>query len=387
MYTNSHTHIFNIRCTPPKSAGVPFAGLISKSPALLGLTPFILSKIPSKGVNRLANFLKVGRMKTQKQIFNLLKTYYRNDVRHVVLTMDMHYMGAGKSEIDYASQILQVKELKLLHKNTLIPFLAIDPRRFSGKTLVDYVAKNVENHGFGGVKLYPPLGFFPFDPRLTELYAYLQDMQIPIMSHCSQGGVYFQNKAILHDQIYPLDLRGNRAKREFINGETNLLDLSEDAKELKRFLWTSWGKGKRNNKFKSHFSNPLNYINVLNEFPKLKICLAHFGGDGEIEDYVIHGNKNSNWHTIIKKLMERYDNLYTDISYALWNKKAWEPIKSAIQNPDIGNRVLFGTDFYMTLQKKEEAQLVRDFRSSISPELFDTISKTNPNTYLQTRLE
>lgn len=390
MYTNCHTHIFNIRCAPDAFAGIRVAKKFTRAPWF----PYYIAKgmrwiLPGKQDNleKLAGFLEVGIMKSQKQIFENLRSHYRTDVKQVVLTMDMHYMGAGKSEIDYHSQLHQVRELKLTYRDAIIPFIGVDPRRYSGAELKNYVEKFVDKYGFGGIKIYAPLGFYPFDPALNELYAFAQDRQIPIMSHCSQGGINFQNEEILHCQIHPIDFNRSRAYRLDLETEEplHLLDFTNDAYDIKRFIGIPLGRMKRNKKFKLHFSNPQNYVNVLKQYPKLKICLAHFGGDGQIEEYVKNPKDRNNWHYVVRELMRKYDNVYADVSYSLWNKKAYKPIAAAIADKEIGGKVLFGTDYYMTLQEKEETKLVRDFRKSFSEEDFVKISEENPKKYLEMR--
>ena len=392
MYTNCHTHIFNIRCAPDGFAGIRVAKKFSRAPWIpKKLAQGLRFVIPGNkdGLEKLANFLDIGILKTQAQVFNEMRSNYRKELRYVVLTLDMHYMGAGGSEIDFESQIRQVRELKLQHQDLLLPFIGVDPRRYSGIQLREYVRRAIEQHGFSGIKLYTPLGFYPFDPGLRELYDYAQDLQIPIMTHCSQGGIFFQNENIMYDQIYPSDLDQKRARHvriednHIIQGKE--LDFSSDAKKLKRFLGKTRGKRKRNSKFRLYFSNPQNYLNILEKYPKLKICMAHFGGDGQIEEYLKNPNDLSNWHRIVRELMEKYENVYTDVSYALWNKKAWKPLMQAISEEGIGDKVLFGTDFYMTLQEKDEISLVNDFREVLNHSDFEKIARTNPKQFLKMR--
>jgi predicted TIM-barrel fold metal-dependent hydrolase len=392
MFTNCHTHIFNIRCAPNGFAGIKIAKRFSRAPWLPRGIAFALRRVlPGRRdkLEKLANFLKIGISKRQSDVFKALASHYRSDDRFVVLTMDMHHMGAGPSEIDFMSQIFQVRELKLEQRERMIPFLGVDPRRLRGKELRDFVAKYIERYGFGGIKLYTPLGFYPFDPGLDDLYAYAQDMQIPIMSHCSQGGIYFQNEVITEEQIRPNDLDGKKAIRYRMDENGNLHeagfhDYISMAPDLKYFLGIRRGKNRRNKKFSLNFSNPINYINVLEKYPRLKLCLAHFGGDGQIEEY-LDSPTDDNWHLVVRRLMRRYEHVYSDVSYALWNKKAWYPIRETINDEEIGSKVLFGTDYYMTLQEKGEGRLVRDFRRSLTQKEFEKISIENPQSYLKMR--
>src|SRR5690606_4680641 len=148
---------------------------------------------------------------------------------------------------------------------------------------------------------------------------------------------------------------------------------------------------KKNKHFKDHFTNPENFREVLmtkrqvtdavtgeekTEYPfkNLKICLAHFGGSE-----MILGKKCSitpnNWYDSIKQMMKEFPNVYADISYTLHNKKVWKKLVDDLKDPVIRDRILFGTDFYMTIREKTEERLIEDFRnkSGISPEDFEHI--------------
>ncbi len=389
METNCHTHIFNIRCAPDSFIGVKLAKRFSRTPIVgKGLAKFLRLVLPGSRDNleKISNFLEIGILKTQSQVFDRLRKESDPNTRFVVLTLDMDYMGAGDAVLNFKTQLAQIRELKLTYRERLIPFIGVDPRRGSGEEILEFVRCHIENFGFGGVKMYPPLGFYPFDPNLDLLYAYAQEKQIPILYHCSQGGINFQDSQITHRQIHPLNLDFAPARRVNLdNTEGDLIDYSSMAKPLRRFLGKTWGKQKRNKKFKLNFSNPINYKQVLMKYPKLKICLAHFGGDGQISAFLESKSDRENWHYVTRELMKQYDNVYADISYALWNEKAWPAMTSAMKDPQLKDKVLFGTDFYMTTQEKEEPKLVSDFRKHVSHADFALIAETNPHNFLAIR--
>ena len=62
----------------------------------------------------------------------------------------------------------------------------------------DYLKHQIDdlsNHAFAGIKLYPPLGFDPWPEKNTAeldkvrfLYNYCVENEIPITTHCSDGG-------------------------------------------------------------------------------------------------------------------------------------------------------------------------------------------------------
>lgn len=95
--------------------------------------------------------------------------------------MDMAYMGTGKVPSAYANQLANLGSLKVTHSG-IIPFIHIDPRR---KGVLELLKKSVEEWGFKGVKLYPPLGYFPYDELLYPVYDYCKKNKLSIISHCS----------------------------------------------------------------------------------------------------------------------------------------------------------------------------------------------------------
>lgn len=362
---NCHTHIFNIKCAPNRFLGFPLARLLSNNQISFWLVRFLRNLI-KRGKNdffeKYANFLAIGRKKSQEQVFEDLISNYNEETRFIVLSMDMDYMGAGKAILNYKSQLYEIINLKKKYKDILFPFIGIDPRRGNADYLKNFLKLHIEKLGFYGIKLYPSLGFFPFDPRLIKVYEYAQKNEIPIIMHCTKGGIYYQGKGYTLDQLKPKNLDGKPAKG---------LDFSDQ-------------QNKRNSKFKNYFTDPDNYIEVLEKFPNLKLCFAHFGGNDEIKRYNKDPNTD-NWYGKIKKLLIDNPNVYTDISYSLYDKKVFNSLIDDINNEAIKNRILFGTDFFMVIREKSEKRLVHDFQSKISGMNFNLISYQNPRVFLKSR--
>ena len=103
-----------------------------------------------------------------------------------------------------------------------------------------------------GFKMYTALGYRPDDvtnlPHLAQFYAKCSqpDLDIPIICHCSRGGV------TTHDWRY------------YYKKQTPNLDFED--KEAKEW-------------YTREFVSPFAWERVLQKFPNLKLCLAHFGGE------------------------------------------------------------------------------------------------------------
>lgn len=377
---NCHVHIFNVRCAPDKFLGVSLGKFLNNMPFTFWLSKFFKYIIPSERdfLEKYGNFIAIGSKKSQESLFEYLKYEcdYALDTRFVVLAIDMDFMGAGKAYVPYLTQIDQVREAKIKYKNELLPFIGVDPRRGDANYLYRFVKKHIEETGFfHGIKLYPALGFYPFDEKLKDVYAYAEQKQIPIMTHCTKGGIFYRGKEFTNEQLKPTNLNPN---------------------PIYQHDYTLY-RNTSNSNFKNHFSHPRNYEEVLMVFPKLKICIAHYGGSDEIKAYK-NNQGIQNWYTHIKSLLTRFENVYTDISYTLSENTIFPILVEDIKNdqllklnPDkptfkLQDKILFGTDFYMTIQEKSsERQLVDDFRNApgLTINDFDRISNGNVRRYLE----
>lgn len=161
----------------------------------------------------------------------------------------------------------------------------------------------VEEHGFVGVKIYPPMGFYPYgnadpkmpynstktrpnpseiDERLKQLYKLCTELDIPVMAHSGES----MGRDYGHDL-----LPGPSGWREVI-------ELSEEGA----------------------FERPL------------RINVGHFGGDSQ------RASDHDTWPSQFVELMKREKNtrLYGDLGY-------WNDLRSTSGKGDIARRRLNGT--------------------------------------------
>jgi predicted TIM-barrel fold metal-dependent hydrolase len=194
------------------------------------------------------------------------------------------------------------------------------------------VKRAVHEEGFIGVKLYPPMGFLPFDNTkklfagdyphfiglafrkkmnaaldavLRDLYAWCISEQVPILAHAANT-----NGA---DQGYSLR------------------------------------------------ASPDNWVSVVKNFPGIRVSLAHFGDfdAGFATATHPHPKLDETWEWKMAKLV--HDNpdsqIYVDMSYlrvALLdsNNNVRSEVKRMLRDvkkefPDLSKRMLFGTDWVM----------------------------------------
>lgn len=358
---NCHTHIFNLACVPNKALGIPLANFISQDRvgrALGRFARWVTPGSPKRKLGRYLTFAEIGLSATQKDIFDNLNAVYQQwgKTKFIVLPMDMEQMGGGLPNKTYFNQLKEISDIRLNnhgYADILLPFFFVDPNRHgSADSVLDLVKRYIEDYSFVGIKLYPALGYYPFDERLDKMYAYCQKHQIPILTHCTQGPIHFRG-----------DLRSKKNPR-FKGTHLNL-------------------NARKKGEFQRNFTDPRNYDYILSEeflgFKNLKINLAHYGGASNVLS-------NNVWYRHIKELMEKYTNVYTDISYTLYNKKLFNILLTDLKNPAIGNKILFGTDFYVVSPAKNEDKLRDEFHHFLNMsgahDLFDKLAKSSPKEYL-----
>lgn len=345
---NCHVHTFTTYHTPryfPVRAVVIFRYL----PWLSRFIAWLASLTPYAGLadrlRRLDKLHRTGQRKSQTAIFRELLHYYPPDARFVVLPVDMTMADHGPVEDCIVKQHDELNELANhpRYGSRVIPFATIHPDRTDDLDPVAEVRRCVEEMDFKGVKLYPKLGFKPDHPTLMrDIYPYCVQRGIPVMTHCSRGGVY--RKGWSQDRL-------------------------------------------------DSVTEPIAYYHVLRQNPELRLCLAHFGGGADWDAILDPGfdpddprARRRNWATAIVDMIRsgHYPNLYTDISYTIFQFENRIPLlKMYMRDPILRDRILFGSDFYMTRQEKlsEKAISIR-LRAALGEDDFRQIAEVNPRRWL-----
>jgi len=321
----------------------PGFNIIAK--VLNNLNPFS----DSDQFDRYVKFIKTGKLGSQQKIFEQCRIFYPENTRFVILPMDMAFMGAGRVPRAYEEQIKELADLKKAEPQ-VIPFLHVDPRR---EKILDLLKKAVEHWGFRGVKLYPPLGYFPYDENLYPVYEYCQNQNIPVIAHCSPYN--------------PVHFKGSD------NELHQLLSKSKTPINV---------KGKKRKHLCSYFTNPQNYRYVLNDFKSLRISMAHFGSEYYWNEYIHNPGQSDNWFFIIKNMLVEYENFFADISFTLNNQEYFPLLKVLMSNEKIRNKILFGSDYYMVETKTDERRFSLDLRAFIGEDYFKSIAVTNAERFL-----
>lgn len=343
--TNCHVHTFTTDHTPlyfPHR----IVAIFRLMPFLVTFLRSLFSYLPWDNVYgffvRMENFHRTGSRATQRDIFREMRHYYPPDTRFVILPMDMELIGHGPVNKPIRDQHDELARLAQEYPENVIPFATIFPDRPEG---MDEFRRCVHELKFRGLKLYNKLGFAPDHPILMQqAYPFCIEHHLPVMVHCSRGGV---------------------------SGK-------------------GWSQDDQD-----RVTAPNAWKPVLEAFPDLRLCLAHFGGERDWKTYINDGfdpetpeSRGQNWVCQIREMIGSGDfpHLYTDISYTMFRFSDYAPLlRLFLAEAAIREKVLFGSDFYMTRQEdlSEKAVSIR-LRDAVGEACFRQIAETNPARYLGT---
>ena len=357
MFYNCHIHTFTEKDVPNRFLPFGLVPILKTTPGswillhlLKNLIPFTAKDI----LDRYARFIEAGKMGSQKAIFEQCRIFYPPGTRFIVLTMDLAHMDAGTVQRTFPEQVDTLGALarpeNSEEERIIFPFLHVDPRRDG---ILDLLKRKVEEGEYFGVKLYPPLGYFPFDPRLDEIYAYCQKKKLPIITHAGPDS--------------PVYFRGKRSK---------LIELLKDAP----FPVDPKGKSKR--ELAGLLAHPKNYLQVIGRYKKLRICFAHFGSAISWDQFLHHPEKEDNWFDLIRHMIRDYPQFYTDISFTLGNAKFFPTLRILLEEKALRKKILFGSDYYMDKIVTDERKFSIDLRAAIGEKNFNRIATKNPERFL-----
>lgn len=352
---NCHTHILTNKNVPVKFLPFGLSRILSKRGIGRTLGRFLNKLNPWSSddiFDRYASFMNIGNFGSQLAIFEFLKGFYPDGSKFVVLSMDMDHMEAGKARDDFERQLKDLCDIKKdeRYADLIMPFICAHPER---NGIADMVKEYIEDYGFQGIKLYPPLGYYPFDKRLDPVYEYAEANKIPIIAHCNRGGIYYRGKITEKMLNHPVKGKLKRTK---------------------------------NKNFTDNFTDPENYKLVLEKYPELKLCLGHFGGDKEWKKYLEtpwEKKKKKSWYYIIRHLIKDYPNVYADVSYIAHDFELLPLLKVTLQDEKVRTNVLYGSDFYVLEQDRSERSFSINVRAFLGEDDYHQIAEINPSNFLK----
>lgn len=422
QFTNIHTHIFTVRDAPDFFLRT----VIGNSMAARALQRFLVSnpghwvtnslnwlfknvfaRKKNDLIERYTGFIKAGTAATQQSVFENLYDAHKTlmPFRIVVLTQVLDYLDLTQpydpKALTQVEEVAQIKQNEL-YKDVIYPFLGTDPRLNHPNLLKEWVKPYISREkNFGGVKIYPAYGFFPFDERLMPVWEWAAENNVPVMTHCTRGGSWYLGN---FDSMIPTINQAISQLTALAEKDATNPVYPSIIRRLNNVKQDT-SIHKNNKHWCNIFGHPENYKVVLQrpECSNLKICLAHLGGANEIK----RSNNNypnfrgerypdyltDNWYEQVKELLIDHTNVYSDISYTISDVDAVDivvkefetyPITDINKEPLI-KRLMYGTDFYLTQQEEQgeesmmQSILFRKFKS----ESIELMTKTNTDKFLK----
>jgi len=323
------------------------------------------------------------------------------------------------------SKVLKLKKWRFQHDETrnaavknplhLLPLYFYDPRRFcrpkgtpfpeskdygAWDEIFNHIATDNKSGIWAGVKMYPPLGHKPLDELceyLPDFYHRCEKEKIPILTHCSPGGMitheaeFYGDFDAANEKLREECRRKQHEKLQMLAIETGkTVPILKPGRETYVGFDNTDKKGRiEQDYFFKNYVHPEMWRPVLENFPDLHLCLAHFGGDewrrGPWEEW--NDSPPSEWIKSIIDLTKKYKNVYTDISCFNLDKEINDDnedgrkvrntfnkmlywMRDRDEYRHLQNKVIFGTDWYLTHLTRsddgaEYGNYCRDFKKLI----------------------
>jgi len=266
--------------------------------------------------------------------------------------------GSVQMTRGYRKHLEALRALRKKNPDTVFPFLALDPRRVGIEKLM---RDQVRIDRFRGIKLYCPLGYLPSHPALHPIFKKCIERNIPITAHTSPGGLP--------------SLSGHIATSSQMKNGTIVPVVFDQAS----FMATHSVENDEN-AHSLFFADPDKWLEVFecNGFEKLRVNFAHFGGEKHIMAYAEGSTDTNNWTGKIIRLMKRFENVYSDVSFCPCDsmKHAIETIME--REPVVRERLMFGTDYVMIMLLKCGLSNYFNHYKGINPDMLTT----NPRKFL-----
>jgi predicted TIM-barrel fold metal-dependent hydrolase len=333
---------------------------------------FLTAVLPGKKYDRIKQYLKTYRSSIDDVTHSYMKELGRAKIDICTpLMMDLTRASSALETDDlpytnkdgFPNQIDLISQQAAAYPWQIFPFVMFDPRREKSDEIC---ITALEEKGFIGVKMYPPLGYHPSwrvmkepgpmwddvieaDPdaaiRLKKLYTYCGEKKIPITTHASIGGAY---------SVY-------KEEEGRITGAWPLTEIS-------------------------------NWLDAIHEY-NLKINFAHFGGN--YLHKILHKRQQSlNWRRQILSFIARsksnrhFGKLYTDLSFhdMAHSRKTkaqyFSDLRQLLENPEYSSRILYGSDASMTSHTWTEAAFMKPFKANLDTNAQNKIFKDNAVDFL-----
>jgi hypothetical protein len=228
----------------------------------------------------------------------------------------------GTDDDRFSKHVEDTKRQCLRYPVRVLPFYALNPIRKLGAERLNAI---IEEGAFIGVKLYPPLGYKI--EEVVDICRMCDEADFPIIQHCSRKG-FFKEPPF----------------KEYCHPNT----------------WRPYLMGGGQESFK-----------------RLKVCLAHFGGEeAHVNDASSGGGGGSeNWAAAILSMMRGggagnpgCDRVFTDLSHHDDAEKAgyFDALRKLLTDQAAGSQILWGTDYFLLQRYCSDSNYTLVFKKELS---------------------
>ena len=351
---DTHIHLINKDYMPKKYLSIRMPGLIDLDflMSIDNLMDYFKEEKDSKLINY-AKFLHFISSNSIKEIaYNLINLYPKNTI-FCALMLDFEMNIEGSKKFDVFRQMDDYRKIVNEFPGVFLPFVAIDPNNPMHTEIFNKAFS--KEYNFFGIKIYPSMGFMPSHPNLMKIFEICEKYDIPVITHSGSGGVY-NPKSPMQLEYFELD-DGGRLK--LVNQKKNFFFR----KQYSKFL-----------------GDPKHWEPVFAAFPNLRVNIAHFGGYTEWDENPF--NDKSTLFTVID-LMERYPNVYADISYIISQTGMSKKFLELYENNEVvANKTLYGSDFHFLKIEGDFSRIRSKFQSEVGSKVMHKISVENPLKFL-----
>ena len=349
-----HTHIFNREYIPNKFFEIRIPYLVNTD--FLEYVDDIFTQLDEVPEGEdLLNYALFIDFATRHSMENIAQYLINNSPRNtifIVIALDLFQSIEGKVQKDYLKQLEDTARIRDKYPDLVLPFFEVNP---TNPEIDRIIEKAFLEYGFFGIKVYPSLGYMPSHPKLMQLYELCEEWNVPIITHCATHNLH-TTRTFIPLEYYTIDENGRPLLKS----------------QKKMFLFR--------NQYVNFFNRPQNWEVVLKSFPRLRVNFSHLGGE---DDWDGRPRTDRNWSFRVFDFMERYDNVFADTSYVFYLDTFVELLTTNLfRNKLLGKRILFGTDFYMIMEKGKYKNLRSKFVLNLGSEIMDSISVKNPIKFL-----
>jgi predicted TIM-barrel fold metal-dependent hydrolase len=283
----------------------------------------------------------------------------------VVAQVDMDYWVNDPSRTSIQGQIDVTEKINRLYDGRLLPFVAFDPLRNileNGRPL-KWVQSAIEDHGFIGVKMYPPMGFRALGNTSLDKVPGSWPPHLVDTDTMKIAGHVEESKDKIRGRVSPLDNLGYRLDKQ-------LRALYKWCEDKHVPIMVHSNDSSASEKGYEERAAPKYWAKVLEEYPELRLNLGHFGGWDDVAANAPGSgySKASRWSGEIVKMMADNPNLYADFSnfHAIHDDDKGEDIVAGIKalfgkkKGILKSRLLYGSDWFMSTARKGNDEYFSD---------------------------